>query len=163
MNVVLAQTIEESVIESLIDGDGVRLVLFFSGCHHRCIDCHNPLTWDIKNGTTYSIEHVIQYLYNLLKKGDYDGVTLSGGDPFFQSEAATVIINELRKLIPALTFWVYTGFVFEKIKNNRLTKTADVIVDGPFLTLERLPKKKFRGSSNQRILHLKNGEIWKVE
>ena len=132
---------------SLVNGEGIRFVVFLQGCAHRCPGCQNPETWDFNGGYEVDPKRIaIQYMKHahLL-----DGITLSGGDPFYQEKECL----ELLDLLPEGTnVWVYTGFTYEEIRGRKLAKRADVIVDGPYMEDLRTETLPYRGSSNQRII-----------
>lgn len=158
IDIVLAKEKESSIIESLIDGEGIRVVVFTCGCPHKCKGCQNDMTWDIKNGIKYNIEEVYFYIKSILDKGNYDGITFSGGDPLYQEKSVQKLIKLLRKYNPSLNIWLYTGYVYEDIQDNEILKDINTLVDGPFIESKK-GKIRFRGSSNQRLLYLKNGKI----
>lgn len=141
--------------DSVVDGEGLRTVVFFAGCPHRCFGCHNPQSWNICNGTEMTKEEIIKEI----KKNSLTDVTFSGGDPFFQATE----IKELAKNVKDLqkNLWIYTGYTFEEIQNSQnndmieLLDYADVLVDGRFELERRDLTLPFRGSSNQRIIRLK--------
>lgn len=162
-DIVLAKELENSVIESLIDGDGVRLVVFLCGCPHKCKGCHNPITWDIKNGVTVHIDELSAYLIDRFRKGRFSGITISGGDPLYQASSLNSLVSQLKEYEPELNIWVYTGYEYTQVKQLPVIKLIDTLVDGKFEMDKRFPKKRFRGSFNQRILKLKNGEITHIE
>lgn len=130
---------------SFNNGDGVRFVVFTQGCKHHCKGCHNPDTWDFNGGTEISVEEIAE-MYRAKEKV-LDGITLSGGDPFFQQEECV----KLLKLLPNVNVWIYTGFLYEEIENTELASLADVIVDGRFVEQLKCTDKMY-GSSNQRII-----------
>lgn len=129
---------------SVVNGTGVRFVVFVQGCAHHCRGCHNPDTWDFNGGDYISPE----VLAALIRSKPYiDGVTLSGGDPFYQ-EAACL---ELMEHLPADTdLWVYTGFEYDEIKETALAKRANVLVTGPYIEELRCVGQMY-GSTNQEI------------
>ena len=133
---------------SLIDGDGIRFVLFTQGCVHQCDGCHNPDTWDINGGVEESVEN----LANIISMHKHiDGVTLSGGEPFLQQDECV----KLLKLLPShLNVWVYTGFKYEDIQYAELASLVNVIVDGKF-EKDKVVEDKPYGSSNQRVIRLR--------
>ncbi|HDX9578452.1 anaerobic ribonucleoside-triphosphate reductase activating protein [Bacillus cytotoxicus] len=141
--------------DSVVDGEGLRTVVFFAGCPHRCFGCHNPQSWNICNGTEMTKEEIIKEI----EKNPLTDVTFSGGDPFFQATE----IKELAKNVKDLqkNLWIYTGYTFEEIQNSQnndmieLLHYADVLVDGRFELERRDLTLSFRGSSNQRIIRLK--------
>ena len=129
---------------SLINGDGCRFVIFTQGCHHNCKGCQNPDTHDPRGGYEVSVDELVKQI----KRHPFlDGVTLSGGDPFYQQDECVKLI---KKLMP-VNVWAYTGFHYDEIKDTELAKLCDVIVDGPFLPDKRVAGKMY-GSSNQRII-----------
>lgn len=134
---------------SLVNGEGIRFVVFLQGCMHHCLGCQNPDTWDPNGGQEVTPQDIADAF--LRRAHLLDGITLSGGDPFFQQEACV----ELLKLLPANTnVWIYTGFTYDKIKDTELAKMANVIVDGPFIRGLRC-EGRYYGSYNQRIIHVK--------
>ena len=148
--------------ETMTDGVGLRTSIYCQGCNHYCKGCHNPQTWDINKGVEYTVEE----LFNIIEKEKFSDVTFTGGDPMFQVEAFT----ELAKLVKIKTsksIWCYTGFTYEEIKENPtmslILPYLDVLVDGKFILEKRNTDLKFRGSENQKIIHLKNGEIEFIE
>lgn len=139
---------------SIVDGIGMRYTLFMQGCKHNCKGCQNPSTHDLNGGVEIDTDLII----NDIKKSEYyDGITLSGGDPFFQLEAAKEIAKQVKEL--GKTVWVYTGFTIEQIlkddKLKSLLEYTDVLVDGKFDINKRTLNKRFVGSSNQRIIDIK--------
>jgi anaerobic ribonucleoside-triphosphate reductase activating protein len=151
--------------ESLVDGPGLRFVIFTQGCTHECPHCHNPETWDMDAGKEYSVKQVIRLLKQ--QKKTKQGITFSGGEPFLQSaELAEVAVAA------HLISWdivTYTGFTYEElIENNNdgvkaLLSATDILIDGKYIHDLRSIELPFRGSSNQRIIDLaktlKRGEI----
>lgn len=131
---------------SLINGEGIRYVIFLQGCAHQCKGCQNPDTWDFNGGSDVNISYLAN---DILKRRHYlDGITLSGGDPFYQQDACV----ELLKLLPEdMDVWIYTGFLYEEICDTELAKRANVIVDGPYIEELRCEGYLY-GSSNQRII-----------
>ena len=148
----------EMQTDSIVDGEGIRAVIWTQGCSHNCEGCHNPETHDFKKGYLKKIDDVKEEL-NKLK--NHDGVTLSGGDPMFQAKQVLEIAKHCKKI--GLNVWCYTGFTFEQLleickKNTNvleLLKNIDVLVDGKFRLAEKSMDILFRGSKNQRILDVK--------
>lgn len=143
--------------DSVCDGEGVRTVIFFAGCPHHCEGCHNPESWKMSNGNDFTVEDVLkECLENPLSN-----VTFSGGDPFLQAKQIIPLAKELKKVNK--TIWAYTGWTYEELIKDEyrreLLTFVDVLVDGKFVLENRDPKLKFRGSPNQRILKLKDGEV----
>jgi len=132
---------------SLVNGEGIRFVVFLQGCAHRCPGCQNPETWDFNGG--YEVDPKVIAIQYMKHAHLLDGITLSGGDPFYQEKECL----ELLDLLPEGTnIWAYTGFTYEEIRGRELTKRADVIVDGPYMEDKRTETLPYRGSSNQRII-----------
>lgn len=133
---------------SLINGEGIRYVIFTQGCRHGCKNCHNPDTWDFNGGYEVDINELVA---DIAKRKKYlDGITLSGGDPFYQHDECVKFL----KMLPDMNVWIYTGFLYEDIRETELAKLANVIVDGPFID-ELKCEGNYFGSSNQRIIRLK--------
>lgn len=141
------------VNESVTDGPGFRTTIFFQGCRHHCLGCHNPQTWSGEGGDSLEIEDLIDQIpYSPLIKG----ITLSGGDPFFQPQAAAVIARDCKN--HQKDVWAYTGFTWEQLMAQgdqdrlELLNSCDVLVDGPFMQTLLRYDLPFRGSSNQRLI-----------
>ncbi len=142
-------------VDSIVDGPGLRAVLWTQGCSHHCPGCQNPQTWDFNGGGLVPIDMVKEAIDELEYQ---DGITFSGGDPMFQPEAC----NELAEYCKSkgLNIWVYTGFTWEEIMKmakkdnvyNEFLKYVDVLVDGRFILEERDLSLLFRGSRNQRLI-----------
>lgn len=145
--------------DSIVDGEGIRVVLFAQGCKIHCKGCQNPKTWNLEGGQTFSIDEVVANLIPKLSSPWCGGLTLSGGDPFLQDESMTLLVKRLRQQLPTLNVWAYSGALYETLKpQSTLLFEIDVLVDGPFVLEQRYPLKSFRGSSNQRVIRLKDGE-----
>ena len=139
---------------SLVNGDGVRYVIFVQGCKHHCKGCQNQWSWDMDGGTDIPVEMIAE---DVRKHRMIDGITLSGGDPFYQQDECV----KLLKLLPDYNVWIYTGFAYEEIADTELAKMSDVIVDGPFIEELRCDGKMY-GSSNQRIIRLDKHDGGKI-
>ena len=149
MKVRLAANIQP---DSIVDGEGIRTVIWFQGCLHHCKECHNPETWNLDGGIEFDVEEIKAEIKNLKYQ---NGVTLSGGDPFFQPIAALEIAKYAHSL--GLNVWCYTGFTFEElldedIAKKEFLKNIDVLIDGRFEIAKKSLACKFRGSTNQRII-----------
>ncbi len=148
--------------ESIVDGPGIRMVIFAQGCTHKCPGCHNPHTHSFEGGEVKEIDDIIKGI-----KRNYllDGVTLSGGDPFEQAEAFSVLAAEVKKL--GLNVVTYTGYTYEQLIGMakqregfaELLKNTDLLIDGPFIQKEKNLLLKFRGSTNQRIIDMNKTRI----
>lgn len=152
-NVRIAATIDDSIV----DGVGLRFTIFTQGCRHHCKGCHNPKTWDFKGGYLVSV----QDLYDeIMDNPLLDGVTFSGGDPFFQPKPLALLAKALHEA--GKNVWAYTGFTLEKLQEislsdrnlKELLDSVDVLVDGPFILEKRDISLRFRGSSNQRVIDM---------
>ncbi len=143
----VAQILDESVV----DGSGIRVVVFFQGCCHNCKGCHNPALLPVQGGTFYSVEKLGELILQELTCL-HRGVTFSGGDPLLQVEELTELVVYLRKQRPALNIWVYTGYRYEEIADWPILQGIDILVDGRYEDEKRDLLLRFRGSSNQRII-----------
>ncbi len=139
--------------DDMLNGDGLRVVLWVSGCSHCCKDCQNPVTWDPNGGLVFD-EEAKQELFAELSKEYISGITLSGGDPLYYGNRTAVgrLIKEIREKFPAKTIWLYTGFVWETIFDLELVKDLDVLVDGEFIVEQKDDQLYGRGSANQRVI-----------
>lgn len=153
---------------SIVNGNGYRFVFYTQGCPHRCHGCHNPKTHAYDKGMLVKLENcfnMIRTLYNIdpLVKG----ITLSGGEPFLQPNACYQIAKESKHY--GYNVWTYTGFTYEELVEQdnedvmNLLRYTSVLVDGPFIEDLKDMDLNFRGSSNQRVLYLRNGEIRYVD
>jgi len=137
--------------DSIVDGEGVRTVVWTQGCPHHCPGCHNASTWDFDDGALIDVEEVIEELKTIKNQ---DGITLSGGDPVCQADACYEIGKAAHEM--GLNVWCYTGFTYEQMLSNpktrRLLNQIDVLVDGKFIQEEKSYDIYFRGSRNQRII-----------
>lgn len=137
-----------------VDGPGFRTSIYFAGCRHGCRGCHNPQSWSFDGGSEMDIEEIM----DIVRDEDFD-VTFSGGDPLYHP----VEVEELSGRITAEghSVWLYTGFTWEEINSDPVLMKAlrhiDTIVEGRFVESLRDPDLKFRGSSNQRIISLREG------
>ena len=141
--------------ESIVDGPGIRMVVFAQGCKHNCYGCHNPATHDLMGGYETTIGNILKAIKEnpLLQ-----GVTFSGGEPFLQAETFAILAREIHKL--NLDVLVYTGYTIEQLIDGidenpawrDLLSEADTLVDGPFIMAQRSLSIKFRGSKNQRVI-----------
>ena len=145
--------IMDIVHSSSVDGTGFRDVLFVNYCPHRCEGCHNPETWDKKNGKTVSLKEV----YDELTESSFTNVTFSGGEPFEQAEKLSILADAIKE--KGKTIWIYSGYTFEQLleddsKRNLLEK-CDVLVDGRYDKNKTELNLRFKGSTNQRIIDIK--------
>ena len=129
---------------SFVNGEGARYVVFLQGCNHHCQGCQNPETWNFDGGTEISAKEIAE---DFRKRKLLDGITLSGGDPFFQQKACVELID----LLDGVNVWIYTGFEYDEISETELAKKADVLVVGKFVEELKCDGQYF-GSSNQKII-----------
>lgn len=142
--------------DDMLNGDGLRVVLWVAGCTHQCAECQNPITWDIEGGIPFD-QAAHDEVMGELEKDYVSGITFSGGDPLHPANRAEVgaLIAEIKEKYPQKTIWMYTGFVWDAIKDLPFIAQVDVLVDGPFLIAQRDVKLHWRGSANQRVINVK--------
>lgn len=141
--------------ESIVDGPGIRLVVFAQGCPHHCPGCHNPATHSPEGGYQSSVENIMAAVRS---NPMLAGVTLSGGEPFSQAESLAELAHQVRE--SGLNIVTYTGYTIEQLLEGiptrpgwkRLLEETDTLIDGPFLLTEKTLTLKFRGSRNQRVI-----------
>lgn len=167
---------------SVANGDGVRCVLWVSGCSLHCRGCHNPQTWDLDSGVLFD-DVAKQELFEVLSKPYIQGVTFSGGHPLEYENLPDVynLIKEIRTRFPEKNIWLYTGYTLSQadfdttvdicwdngLLRNYIIAMCDVVVDGPYIEEQRDITLKFRGSKNQRLIDvketLKQGKIVTIQ
>lgn len=141
--------------DDMLNGDGLRVVLWVAGCSHQCPECHNPETWDEFGGIAFD-EDAKQEIFAELEKDYVDGITFSGGDPLFCNNRATItaLAKEIKQKYPDKTIWLYSGYVYEQVKDIELMQYIDVFVDGEFVKALFDPQLKWKGSSNQKVINV---------
>ena len=139
--------------DDMLNGDGLRVVLWVAGCTHCCKECQNPLTWDPDGGLLFD-EMAKQEIFEQLDKSYISGITFSGGDPLHSANRLGVknLISEIKEKYPTKTIWLYTGDSWENIMNYPLIQDVDVLVDGEFHLEERDVNLLWKGSKNQRVI-----------
>ena len=139
----------------IANGPGVRVSLFVSGCRNHCKGCFQPETWDFNYGKEFTLMTFIE-IDNALDPDYIDGLTILGGDPFEPEniDMVTAICETIRKVNPLKTIWIYTGYLYEDLKDLEIMRYIDVLVDGPFIEDLKDISLQFRGSSNQRIIDI---------
>ena len=152
--------------DDMLNGDGLRTVLWVAGCTHQCKGCHNPITWDINGGIPFD-EAAENELFEKLAPDYISGVTFSGGDPLHPENRSEIIrlCRKFHKAFPDKNIWLYTGYTFEEVQKDmsEILPLIDVMVDGEFVEAECDPKLHWKGSANQRVIDVKetlnSGEI----
>ena len=150
--------------DDMLNGDGLRVVLWVAGCTHKCKECQNPITWDINGGLEFG-ESEKKEIFDQLDQSYISGITFSGGDPLHPQNRQPVyeLAKEIKEKYPDKTIWLYTGFLWEEIKDLPIIPYLDVIVDGEFKIELLDPQLYWKGSSNQRVIDvpatLKKGEV----
>lgn len=140
---------------SFVNGDGIRTVLWVSGCNHKCPGCHNPDSWDPAYGREFDAGALVE-LFRAIDRDVTDGLTISGGDPMFpdnRSEVERICRMFRTKFGERKSIWMYTGYLFHEIQNEPVVSYLDVIVDGPFVSKLKYPDHvhAWAGSSNQKL------------
>ncbi len=145
--------------DDMKNGDGLRVVLWLSGCEHACQGCHNPVTWDPDDGLIFD-EKAKAEVYELLSRDYISGITLSGGDPLFPGNRAEVLdlLKEIREKFPLKTVWCYTGYTYEEIEDLEHLDYIDVLVDGKYIEILKDNQYHWAGSINQRIIDVKRSK-----
>lgn len=152
--------------DNIVNGYGLRAILWTQGCPNHCPGCQNPETWDFNTGLLVDIDEIKQRLRAFRGQA---GLTFCGGEPFVQPRACKGIADWCRREL-GWNIWSFTGFTYELIKAEggdkwEFLKSLDALIDGPFVLPERDLTMKFRGSKNQRLLHLEygTGKILEIE
>ncbi|MDO4481812.1 MAG: anaerobic ribonucleoside-triphosphate reductase activating protein [Bacillota bacterium] len=150
------------VRESIVDGPGMRFVVFCQGCPHRCEGCHNPQTHDFEGGNMCSTDRLLE---EIRKDPILKGVTFSGGEPFCQPKEFCELADGILDM--GMDIIVYSGYTFEELLKlgednpyiTELLKKCDILIDGRFELEKRSLALPFRGSTNQRIIDLKKSML----
>ena len=143
--------------DDMLNGDGLRVVvLWVAGCTHHCQGCQNPITWDVTGGLPFD-EAAEKELFEALAKPYCSGITFSGGDPLhpFNREEVFRLMKKVRQEYPNKTIWLYTGFLWEEIKDIPEIADIDVLCEGKFVEALLDNKLHWVGSSNQRVMDVK--------
>ena len=139
--------------DDMLNGDGLRVVLWVAGCTHCCKECQNPITWDPNGGLPFDDDAKAE-IFEQLGKSYISGITFSGGDPLHSANRLDVrnLMAEIKEKYPDKTIWLYTGDVWENILHYPMMKYIDVVVDGEFMIDLKDNKLLWKGSSNQRVV-----------
>jgi len=143
----------------VINGKGLRHSLFTSGCTHHCKGCFNAATWNFNYGTPYTKELEDRIIADLnMLDVKIAGLSILGGEPFQNVEGLSPLISRVRRECPGKDIWIWSGYTFEEIVADahklKLLSDCDVLIDGKFMLEERNLKLKWRGSNNQRVIHI---------
>ena len=140
----------------IANGEGVRVSLFVSGCRNHCKGCHNPEAWDFSYGKPFTAE-TEKEIIDALRPSWIQGISILGGEPC-EEENERVLLLLLKKIwweMPEKDIWLYSGYTYEMLRGEEILHYVDVLVDGPFIEEKKDISLQFRGSSNQRILDMK--------
>ncbi|MCR5251080.1 MAG: anaerobic ribonucleoside-triphosphate reductase activating protein [Lachnospiraceae bacterium] len=142
--------------DDMLNGDGLRVVLWVAGCEHCCKGCQNPQTWDPEGGLLFD-EEAKQEIFEQLDKSYISGLTFSGGDPLFPGNRRDVrtFAAEVKERYPDKTIWLYTGYDWEEVRKDPVMEQVDVLVDGEFVEAQKDVNLLWKGSKNQRVIDVK--------
>lgn len=155
--------------DDMRNGEGLRVVLFVSGCDHHCMNCQNPQTWDANSGIEFDLA-AKEEIFDQLNKDYISGITFSGGDPLYQNNLYDIhkLITEIKNKFPTKNIWIYTGYTWEDIVSNdyivdteenttlrqAVVALSDVLIDGRFIEELADIKYHWAGSTNQRVINV---------
>ena len=142
--------------DDMLNGEGLRVVLWVAGCSHHCCGCHNAYTWNKNDGLPFT-EETKQEIFTELNKKHIQGVTLSGGDPLFiaNRKVITELLEEIAWKYPEKDIWLYTGYEYEEVKHLPLMDYVHVLLDGKFIPELAEVNYPWAGSTNQKVRRLK--------
>ncbi len=140
-------------VDSMLNGDGLRVVLWVAGCNHHCKNCQNPETHDPNSGIPFDVEAGVEIAGAAMEE-HCDGLTLSGGDPLYPSNRheITTLCKDFKTTFPNKTIWLYTGYTWEQVKDLEVMQYIDVLVDGRFVEELADINYQWAGSTNQRVI-----------
>ena len=157
----------EVMTADVANGEGMRVSVFVSGCRNHCKGCFQPQTWNFNYGREYTPE-IEQFIIDELSKSYYDGITILGGDPMEpeNQEPVLQLLRRIKKELPDKNVWAYTGYVYDRDLvpggkrfidgvTRELLESIDILIDGRFVEELKNLMLNFRGSSNQRIIKMK--------
>lgn len=141
--------------DDMLNGDGLRVVLWVAGCSHCCKECHNPITWDPDGGLLFD-DVVKQEIFEQLEQDYISGITFSGGDPLHSANRLDVrnFMAEIREKYPNKSIWLYTGYEWKDIWHYPMMRYVDVVVDGEFKVDLKDANLIWKGSSNQKVINV---------
>ena len=144
----------------MLNGDGLRVVLWVAGCDHGCKECQNPSTWNPEGGLPFT-EKVKTEVFAALAKSYISGITLSGGDPLYSEnvEAILQLVLEIKERFKDKTIWLYTGSLWEEIREMEVIQHIDVVIDGEYECNNKQTSLRWRGSTNQRVIDVKESLV----
>lgn len=139
--------------DDMLNGEGLRVVLWVSGCSHNCKGCQNPVTWDPKGGVPFDRAAKAE-IFDQLDRDYISGITYSGGDPMFleNREEILALTKEIKEKYPNKNIWLYTGYNWEEVKDEPVIPYLDVLVDGKYIEEERDVSLAWKGSKNQKVI-----------
>ena len=144
--------------DDMLNGDGIRVVLFVSGWYHYCNNCHNSETWDCNSGKPFG-EEAVDLIVSELQKDYISGLTLSGGDPLYENNLDDILslVVKIKEQFPNKNVWIYSGYTWEELDKKRLeiVKKCDVFCDGEFVNELSDVNYPWVGSTNQRVIDVK--------
>ena len=137
------------------NGPGVRISIFFQGCHFHCKGCFNTEAWDFNQGLEFG-EKEIETILELAKDDYISGLSILGGEPMHPNniEGTMELAKKFKEVYPKKSVWVWSGFLYDDLKEKEVLNYVDVLVDGQFQEDLRNPNLKWRGSSNQRVIDI---------
>lgn len=141
-----------------LNGEGVRVSLWVSGCPHACHNCHNPLLWNPNYGKPFT-EKSMKGLLKLLERDMSKDFSVLGGEPLapYNRDTVTQICKTVKETYPEKNIWLWTGYSYEEVKDLEVMKYVDIVVDGKFIEELKDENLLWRGSSNQRVIDVKTG------
>lgn len=148
----------------ILNGDGIRVSLWVSGCEHNCNQCQNPQTWEVSSGILFD-EDAEKELFEALEQDYISGITFTGGDPLHENNLQDVLnlVNKISLLLPDKTIWLYTGYTWQQCLEHpirrEIVSKCDVLVDGIYIDELRDITLNWRGSSNQRVIDVQESII----
>ena len=142
--------------DDMLNGDGLRVVLWVAGFSHKCKGCHNPVTWDPEGGLEFN-QTARDEIFAELEKDYVSGITFSGGDPLHPANihGVTELAAMIRQIYPQKTIWLYTGYEWNEVRYLEIVQYVDVLVDGKFVLELKDNNLHWKGSANQNVIDVK--------